>query len=52
MAMEAIDIKQWLEANFEDHDVVAIDEGGLSLIADGNPTIYLEVGGESDPAGR
>jgi hypothetical protein len=48
MAMPAKDIREWL-ASFEDGDLIAIDEGGLTLVGltpSGTPTMtYIEVGG-------
>ena len=48
MAMPASDIREWLES-FDEGDLIAIDEGGLTLVGltpSGAPTMtYIEVGG-------
>lgn len=43
MAMEAKEIKEWL-ATVADDKMIAIDEGGLTLMVKGERS-YIEVGG-------
>ena len=45
--MEASEVQQWL-SNLDPDDLVAIDEGGLTLIVVGRPDQYIEIGGEPD----
>ncbi len=42
------ELRDWL-AGFDPSDQVGIDEGGLTLVAIGEPGTYLEVGGVVDP---
>lgn len=47
MAMEAKDVKAWLNTIPDDH-LVAVDDGGLTLIDCANREVYCEVGGERE----
>jgi hypothetical protein len=44
MMMPVKEIREWLDF-LPDDAQVGIDEGGLSLVLAGSPTIYIEVGG-------
>ena len=52
MAITLAELKEWVELISRDavaqSDLIAIDDGGLTLIVQCDPGIYLEVGGERE----
>lgn len=49
MAISKQELLNWV-SSIPDENAIAIDDGGLALIAVGNEDIYLEVGGTAESA--
>jgi hypothetical protein len=49
MAVTIKELREWLD-NFEDENMVGVEEGGLTLEVVGLPQAYFEIGGSAEEA--